>query len=54
MGKMTIFDYARMAAVAEQRIIEFFDGALRGGLADRAEKDLPDRAQARQGEESSG
>jgi hypothetical protein len=53
MGNMTIFDYARMAAQAELRIVELFDGALRGSLADDAEKDLPDRA-PRQGKESSG
>jgi len=53
MGNLTIFDYARMAAQAGLRIVVLFDGALRGGLADEAEKDLPDYA-SRQGKESSG
>lgn len=53
MGDMTIFDFARMAAQAERHIVELFDGALRGGLVDEAEKDLPDRA-PRQAKESSG
>lgn len=53
MGNMTIFEYARMAAQAELRIVELFDGALRGGLVDAEESDLPDSA-PRQGKESSG
>jgi hypothetical protein len=53
MGNMTIFDYARMAAQAELRIVELFDGALRGGLADDEENDLQYYA-PRQGKESSG
>lgn len=53
MGNKTIFDYARLAAQAELRIVEFFDGALRGSLANEAETDLQDYA-SRRGKESSG
>ena len=54
MGETTIFDYARMAKQAEQHMLEIFEGSLRGDEADRQDDDLPDRAQSRQGEDSSG
>jgi hypothetical protein len=56
MSRKTIFDYARAAAQAEQRIIEMMDSALREGLAevDRSYVDLPRSAQPRQGHETSG
>jgi|GEM_PF-1388571 len=56
MSRKTIFDYARAAAQAEQRIIEMMDSALREGLAevDRSDVDLPRSAQPRQGHETSG
>lgn len=55
MSKKTIFDYAKMAAQAEQRILELLDGALRDDFAaERSEKDLQTRAHPRRGQEPSG
>jgi hypothetical protein len=52
----TIFNYARVAAQAEQRLLELLDGALRDDLAeeDSSEVDLRSNAQPRQGQDSSG
>ena len=55
MSKRTIFDYARLAAQAEQRILDLLDCALCDELAqDGSETDLRDSAQPRQGQDSSG
>lgn len=50
-----IFDYARMAAQAEQRILDLLDKSLHDDLVDaRLEMDLQESARSRQGSESSG
>ena len=55
MSTKTIFDYARLAAQAEQRILDLLDSALREEYAaDRSDVDLHDSAQPRQGQDSSG
>ncbi len=56
MSAKTIFDYARAAAQAEQRLIELLDTALQDGLEveECSEADLRNSAQPRQGQESSG
>ena len=55
MSKKTIFDYAKSAAQAEQRILELLDSALRDDFAeDRSDADLQDSARSRQGHGSSG
>ena len=55
MSTKTIFDSARFAAQAEQRILDLLDSALREDYAvDRSDVDLQDSAQARQGQDSSG
>jgi hypothetical protein len=55
MSQKTIFHYARLAAQAEERILELLDNALRGQPArERSEADLRKSAQPRQGQDSSG
>lgn len=51
VSKNTVFDYARMAARAEQKIIEMLDRSLQKDLAEAPiYADLPQSAQPRQGE----
>lgn len=56
MSAKTIFDYARAAAQAEQRLIELLDTALQDDIEveERSKADLRNSAQPRQGQESSG
>jgi hypothetical protein len=55
MSKKTVFHYARLAAQAEQRILEMLDSALRDRPADeRSAADLRKSARPRQGQDSSG
>ncbi|MCL5104520.1 MAG: hypothetical protein M1133_10490 [Armatimonadetes bacterium] len=55
MSKKAMFEYAKTAALAEQRILELLDGALREDFADRRSKvDLQKSARPRQGHQSSG
>jgi len=55
MSQKTVFHHARLAAQAEQRIIELLDSALRDKPADdRSKVDLQKSAPARQGQDSSG
>jgi len=55
MGHKTIFDYAKMAAQAEQRVLQLLDCALHDRvIEDRSAMDLRKTAQPRQGQESSG
>lgn len=50
MSRNTIFDYARMAARAEHKIIELLDRSLQNDLAEAAsDTDLPQSARSRQG-----
>jgi hypothetical protein len=50
-----ILNYARMAALAEERILELLDKSLRDDLAEpRSKVDLQKCAQPRQGSSSSG
>jgi len=55
MSSQTVFQYARLAAEAEQRILELLDSVLRDQPADeRSEEDLQKSAPPRQGQGSSG
>ena len=55
MSKKTIFDYARLGAQAEQRILDLLDNALHSELADDcSDEALQDSARPRQGQDSSG
>jgi len=55
VGKTTIWEYARMAARAEERILELLDKSLHQDLAEtRANHDVRTTARLRQGSRSSG
>ena len=55
MSKRTIFDYARVAAQAELRILQLLDSSLRDDFAEaRSNLDLQKTARSRQGQVSSG
>ena len=51
VSKNTVFDYARMAARTEQKIIEMLDRSLHDDLAEAPiDADLPQSARPRQGD----
>lgn len=54
VSKVRRFDYAGLAARAEQKIIELLDKSLRDELADTPTMGLQKHAQPRQGSRSSG
>jgi len=55
MSKITIFEYARRAAMAEQRILELLDHALHDDIASESSNmDLQKPAQTRRGQKPSG
>jgi len=55
MSRKNIFEYARLAAEAEKRILELLDAALQEEPARRrSERGLRKNARPRQGEDSSG
>lgn len=55
MSKKTIFEYAKSAALAEQRILELLDCALREDFTNRSSiVDRQKNARQRPGHQSSG
>ncbi len=55
MKKQSIFEYARSAAQAEQKILELLDGALKDDLAEEhSDADIQMSARTRQGQKPSG
>jgi len=55
MSPDTIFDYAKVAAQAEQKLLELLDCPPHGDLAEESsDVDLRSNAQPRQGQDSSG